>query len=174
MSLGELYKQKTNAWLDFECGSISEEELFATYFKDGRDFDGSALKSLITSSYEWLPGMEAVLGALDADGCDVHALSNYPSWYEEVEKEMRLSRFLKWSFVSCNMGVRKPDPQIFQAVAAALGVKAEECLLVDDSNANVEGARAVGMDAILFTGADDLVAELYDRMGGEGLGKLRS
>jgi len=50
-------------------------------------------------------------------------------------------------FISCDMGLRKPEPRAFEAVSRALGVPLERILFFDDTQANVEGARAVGLQA---------------------------
>ncbi len=57
---------------------------------------------------------------------------------------------------SAHIRVAKPAPGAFLAAAERLGVAPEVCLFVDDRAENVEGARAVGMQAQLFTGIDDL------------------
>lgn len=49
-----------------------------------------------------------------------------------------------------SIGVRKPAPEPYLAVAGALGLPPESCLFVDDLPVNVEGARAVGMRAVHF------------------------
>ncbi|MEM8624734.1 MAG: HAD-IA family hydrolase [Pseudomonadota bacterium] len=49
--------------------------------------------------------------------------------------------------------VSKPDPRIFHLLCERAGVLAEECVFIDDRLKNVEGAEAVGMDAIHFTKA---------------------
>jgi putative hydrolase of the HAD superfamily len=51
---------------------------------------------------------------------------------------------------SAAAGVQKPDPRAYQAVLAALGEPAAACLMVDDLPGNVEGARSVGMRAVLL------------------------
>lgn len=48
----------------------------------------------------------------------------------------------------------KPDPAAYQKALDALGLQPEECLLVDDEPANVQGALAVGMRAVLLDRAD--------------------
>jgi HAD superfamily hydrolase (TIGR01509 family) len=50
---------------------------------------------------------------------------------------------------SGQVGVRKPGPEIYRLTADRLGVRPDECVFVDDIPANVEGARAVGMWALL-------------------------
>lgn len=52
------------------------------------------------------------------------------------------------------IGVRKPAPEPYQAVAAALGAPPRDCLFVDDSPANCRGAEAVGMKSHRFDIAD--------------------
>lgn len=53
-----------------------------------------------------------------------------------------------------SIGVRKPAPEPYLAVAEALGLPPESCLFVDDLPVNVEGARAVGMHAVHFDVTD--------------------
>ena len=57
----------------------------------------------------------------------------------------------------------KPDPAIYRLLIDRNGLAASDCLFIDDSAANVEGARAVGMDAVLFTDPAALERELNDR-----------
>jgi putative hydrolase of the HAD superfamily len=66
-------------------------------------------------------------------------------------------------FASCVIGLRKPEPEAFMAVAAAIGVPPERILFFDDSQVNVAGARQVGMAAVLVTSLDD-VADALDRI----------
>jgi putative hydrolase of the HAD superfamily len=63
---------------------------------------------------------------------------------------------------SAELGIAKPDPDAFRAAAAGLDVAVDRALFVDDTVANVEGARAVGMQAARFTGVDDLRDLLTD------------
>ena len=52
------------------------------------------------------------------------------------------------------VGVRKPSPEPYLAVAEALGVPASECLFVDDLPVNCRGAEAVGMRSLVFDVTD--------------------
>jgi putative hydrolase of the HAD superfamily len=61
---------------------------------------------------------------------------------------------------SSRVGLRKPDPAIFELVLRRLGVQPQRCLLVDDNLANVEAARALGIRALHYTDAASAVAEL--------------
>lgn len=50
----------------------------------------------------------------------------------------------------------KPERAIFELMAHKLGVDVSECIMIDDSESNCEGARAAGMQAICFTTLDNL------------------
>ena len=54
--------------------------------------------------------------------------------------------------VSGALGVGKPEPAAFEAIATALDVTPAECIFVDDTEMHVDAARAVGMRAVLFEG----------------------
>ena len=67
--------------------------------------------------------------------------------------------------ISGEVGLNKPEPEIFRLGAGRLGVAPEECVFVDDLRENCAGAEAVGMAAILHRGADGTVPELERLLG---------
>jgi hypothetical protein len=54
-----------------------------------------------TAAYEYVDGMQPLLARLSAAGVAMHAMSNYPSWWRHVEAKLQVSRYLPWTFVSC-------------------------------------------------------------------------
>ncbi|PRP91805.1 Alpha-D-glucose-1-phosphate phosphatase YihX [Enhygromyxa salina] len=144
------------AWLAFERGELDESALIRRYFSDGRELDLAGLRACMTAAYRFLPGIEALLGELREAGVEMHALSNYPVWWELIEAELGLSRFLDWTFVSCLTGVRKPDPRAYLGPAEALARGPASCVFIDDQAKNCAGAEAVGMNALRFEDAVSL------------------
>jgi HAD superfamily hydrolase (TIGR01509 family) len=61
---------------------------------------------------------------------------------------------------SAQEGVMKPHAEIYRRALARLGVEGAQALFVDDMQANVDGARAVGMAALLFTGSAEVRREI--------------
>lgn len=57
---------------------------------------------------------------------------------------------------SYQVGALKPDARMYAAILAALGVAPAKALFVDDAPVNVQGAKALGMEAIHFTGREAL------------------
>lgn len=166
MTLEELFAVKDHtAFLDFEHGRIDELTYGARFFMDGRGLDIEGLKAALYASYQWMDGVEALLAHLGAAGYRIHALSNYSVWYRLIEDKLGLSRYLSWSFVSCLTGHRKPDPEAYLFPARALGVSPESCVFIDDRPKNVDGARRVGMPAVLRTPDIDALARDLESCG---------
>ena len=67
---------------------------------------------------------------------------------------------------SAFVGVRKPDPEIYQLTLERLGVSAETALLVDDIEVNCEGARALGMRAVWFRSTEQAIEEIEATLAG--------
>jgi FMN phosphatase YigB (HAD superfamily) len=139
-------------WVEFELGRLNEPEFFARFFKDGSVIDGPALKRCMANGYAWIEGMPELLGELRSRSVPMHALSNYPEWYQLVEERLELSRYLSLSFISCRTGVRKPALEAFSYACESLGLPPESCLLVDDRAQNCEAARKVGLPTLHFDG----------------------
>jgi FMN hydrolase / 5-amino-6-(5-phospho-D-ribitylamino)uracil phosphatase len=157
---GLLAAKHPTRWLDFEHGDLDECAFLEGFFADGRDFDHAGFVAAIEGAYAWLPGMEALLASV---ALPCHALSNYPVWYRRIEQRLGLSRYLDWSFVSCETGVRKPDPAAYLGPVRALGLAPQDCLFVDDRQENVDAAQALGLDAVRFTSAEVLGPWLAQR-----------
>lgn len=61
---------------------------------------------------------------------------------------------------SHHVGHTKPEPEMYAAAAARLGVAPEECVFVDDQERHVAGAEAAGMRGVLYRNLAQLKAEL--------------
>ena len=164
MTMEELLAAKhPTAWMEFERGEIDEATFASRFFSDGRDYPHEEMVRAMVEAYVFLDGIEALLTQLKERGHSMHLLSNYPIWYRLIEDKLELSRFAEWSFVSCEMGVRKPNPAIYTRAAEQLGEPCDRLLFVDDRTENCEAARALGMDAIVFENARQLEAALRQR-----------
>lgn len=62
--------------------------------------------------------------------------------------------------ISGDVGITKPSVEIFEIAAVKLGLRPEECLMIDDLPKNIDGAQMAGMQALLFTSQYDLEREL--------------
>jgi 2-haloacid dehalogenase len=103
----------------------------------------------------------AVLAELKAKGEKVYAITNFSreKWAECLIRFPFLQSF-DGAVVSAHERLIKPDPAIFHVLLERYGLKAEDCIFVDDSAKNIETARSVGMQAVHFVEPIDLRAEL--------------
>lgn len=109
-----------------------------------------------------IPGVHAIVEALDARSVPLFAITNFSAdfWRPfRAREDAFFSRF-RDIVVSGEEKLLKPDPAIYFRALDRFGLKPAEALFVDDRAINVEGARAVGMQAHLFTTAEDLRARL--------------
>jgi putative hydrolase of the HAD superfamily len=153
MSLAEMMRLKhPSAWGAFERSELSEAAFLASFFSDGRAYDTEGFKACIRAAYRWIDGIEPLLGRLREREVEMHTLSNYPEWYRWIEERLGLSRYLRWSFVSCQTALRKPDPAAYRGALAALQREPAECLFIDDRARNCAAAADVGLHAVHFSG----------------------
>lgn len=85
----------------------------------------------------------------------------YSFWVREVRKENYLNLFDSIIF-SSEVGLEKPDAQVYLLSAKDLGVLPQECIFIDDKQVNVDGAIIAGMIGIRFMNIKDLVDKLAD------------
>ncbi|MBX3127884.1 MAG: HAD family phosphatase [Polyangiaceae bacterium] len=157
----ELLAQKHGgAWIELEHGRLTPDEYLRTMFTDRRPIDAARFERHVRESYRFMDGVEALLEELHEQGVEMHALSNYPVWYRWIEEELEVSRFVKWSFVSCTTGYRKPEPEAYAHAARVLGRDPAQCIFIDDRQKNCDGAAAVGMAAIHFESAEQVRRQL--------------
>ncbi|KAK1289732.1 hypothetical protein QJS10_CPB18g00456 [Acorus calamus] len=166
MPMKELLETKhPTAWVEFEKGLINETELTKKFFKDGRHFDLEGLKDCMRKGYYYIDGIEPLLHNLKQNSYEMHAFTNYPTWYLMIEEKLRLSDYLSWTFCSCTIGKRKPEADSYQEVLHHLGVEPSSCVFIDDRIANVEAARNAGMVGIHFKNA----VSLRERLSSMGI-----
>ena len=63
-------------------------------------------------------------------------------------------------FASGEVGLRKPDTAFYQLVLRRVGLPAPSVLFVDDKPGNVDAARALGIQGVVYTGMDHLEAAI--------------
>ncbi|MEK7383536.1 MAG: HAD family phosphatase [Elusimicrobiota bacterium] len=73
-----------------------------------------------------------------------------------IRERYAFPRLVRGAILSHELGLRKPDPAIYRAALKLSKTKPDETVFVDDLKPNVEAARALGMIAIRFRGADNL------------------
>lgn len=112
-----------------------------------------------------MPGTADVVRDLHAAGVPMVGLTN---WSDELYYPYAAGRFevlalLDDVVVSGEVKVAKPDPRAYEIAADRTGHPIDRLLFVDDRQENIDAAKALAMDTILFTDAASLRAELRTR-----------
>lgn len=141
-------------------GKVSTSEYLADFCRacSRKDLDGIRQNRLSVIGSE-KADVFAIAHQLREDGVTCCILSNTIALHWERLSLTRDYPFLHSFdriFASHLVGRAKPRKHAFSFVANALGLRMSECLLVDDTPMNVNGARAAGWRAVLFTGTDSL------------------
>jgi 2-haloacid dehalogenase len=80
--------------------------------------------------------------------------------FPEARERFGILQMIDRYVVSGAEGMVKPAPRLFQVLLDRYGLRAEECVFVDDNPDNVAAAKDMGMQGILFTNAETLRKEL--------------
>jgi 2-haloacid dehalogenase len=103
----------------------------------------------------------AIMEKLIAEGRDVTLLTNFASdTFREAQQRFPFLKATRGVTVSGDIGLIKPDVAIYETHARDFGLDPASTIFIDDSQANVEGAKAAGWKAVHFAGADKLRADL--------------
>jgi epoxide hydrolase-like predicted phosphatase len=148
-----------------EKGEATEEE-FAASFGPRLGLDDT--DGLIGRMFAGLGPEEAMIEAvreLRGEGVRTGLISN--SWGTGIYEPQLLSDLFDAVVISGDVGLHKPQPEIYGLGAERLGVPPADCVFVDDLRENVAGAEAVGMTAILHRDPQETIAELRRLFGAE-------
>jgi len=96
----------------------------------------------------WHEDIIQMLGELKAGGYKFGLISNCSQEEVEAFHDSALSEYFDAAVLSCEVGLVKPDPEIFILCAKRLGVTPSDCLYIGDSSYELYGARDVGMTPI--------------------------
>ncbi|MHA3914978.1 HAD family hydrolase [Halovulum sp. GXIMD14793] len=110
-----------------------------------------------------ITGSWRILQKLRAGGMPVFALSNFgnESFVMAEEHHPELAEFDR-RYISGQLGVIKPDPEIYQIVERDSGLSGGSLFFIDDRADNIAAAAERGWQTHLFTGADGLEVALHD------------
>jgi epoxide hydrolase-like predicted phosphatase len=149
--------------VSFETGGISEEE-FSRQFaqrlteQTGVKVDAERLVGRMFGGMRLEEGMfDAVEGA-KRHGFKTALLSN--SWGLSGYPRERLDPIMDVIVISAEVGMRKPDPEIFTLTTSKLGVAAEACVFVDDHPGHLQAAQEAGMTTVLHRNPTQTLSEL--------------
>jgi putative hydrolase of the HAD superfamily len=137
----------------FEKGQITlDEYLRRTVFYRDRPFTLEQFKEFMFAQSQALPDSLEFLGELARTRkCLMAALNNESLEINEYRiKTFHLRDYFEAFFSSCYLALRKPGTEIFIKALKITQRDPAECIMIDDRDLNLEYAREIGMNTILF------------------------
>ena len=143
-----------------ECTDAEFEQLLAEQIicRDGQPVVAAGLLDRMFAATELSDPMHDLVRAVRAEGLRTGLLSN--SWGVGAYPSHLFPRLFDAVVISAEVGMRKPEERIFQHAASLLGVEPQECVFIDDIEANVVAAEALGMTGLWHTDPADTITRL--------------
>ena len=145
-----------------ETGEVDEDEFsagFGPLLGVPRERHEGLVDRLFAGMEPEEPMFEALRRARAA-GLRTGMISNY--WGRGRYDRSLFAELFDGVVISGEVGLHKPQPQIFELGAERVGLRPSRCVFVDDLRENCEGAEAVGMVPVLHRGVDETLARLED------------
>jgi epoxide hydrolase-like predicted phosphatase len=150
-----------------ETGELTEEQ-FSPLFGPIIGVREDRHDGLVGRLFAGMQPEESMIEALRrarAAGLKTGLISN--SWGRGRYDRDSFAELFDGVVISGEVGLYKPQPEIFHLGAERVGLTPSECVFVDDLRENCEGAEAVGMTAVLHRGADASLERLKELLGVE-------
>jgi putative hydrolase of the HAD superfamily len=144
-----------------ETGKVSQSE----FEKRFAELLGTEPEGLIEGLFAGLEPVEPMIDVLERApelAIPTALISN--SWVMDHYTE-EIRELFDVVVISAEVGLHKPQPEIYRLAAERLGVEPQNCIFVDDLRENVEGAEAVGMTGVLHRDVEETIARVDDLLG---------
>lgn len=152
-------------WNEFDRSLMRDEEIIACCIERAPEYEAeirllfSKTELLVEEyvhSYDWMK-------SLKERGYKVYLLSNYgKTSFEAARDKGRLSflPLVDGGVISYEVKIVKPEPGIYETLLEKYGLKAEECVFLDDRAENIAAARALGFHGIVVESYEQAKEEL--------------
>ncbi len=153
----------TPYWDEFDRGAVSEEETIAAFIAADPEIEKELhlvydnISGMVTKRDYAIPWIKS----LKAAGYGVYYLSNFSRKASvECAEALDFLEYCDGGILSFKELVVKPDPEIYNRFLSRYGLKAEECVFIDDTTRNIVAAQALGWNGIVFGSREQVVEDL--------------
>jgi putative hydrolase of the HAD superfamily len=148
-----------------ECTNEEFEQQLAEQLShvDGRPVRADGLLARMFAASALQDAMLDLVRALRRAGLRTALLSN--SWGNDDYPRHLFPELFDVVVISSEVGMRKPEERIFRHAASLLGLEPWECVFIDDVQANVVAAEAIGLVGLHHREPAPTIAWLADRLG---------
>ena len=143
-------------WIQQDRGILTEGEMIERVSARLPESLHAAVEEVIKAWHVWhltpMPGMAELVRRLKAQGYGIYLLSNASTALRGYFPRIPGSECFDGLMVSAEEKLLKPQHEIYERLYERFGLVPEQCVFIDDSPANIEGAMLTGMQGIVFRG----------------------
>jgi putative hydrolase of the HAD superfamily len=157
-----------SAWARLERGELTMEQFHSAFDSEMAPHGGVSARLLmerIASATAVRPAAVAAIRKLRAAKIKVAALTNNWVSDDQHSKMGELRSEFDVFIESTKVGLRKPDPRIYELACRELGVEPKQAAFLDDIGLNLKAARALGMTTIKVDDLPSALAKLSAAVG---------
>lgn len=159
LSPSELMDVLYKNWHDASVNKISDKQYWKLLSND-LNIDKEELKKMIISTFPIDLRMIDILNQLQGHYALIMMSNQIEDWLESEIDNNNLRDKFDYFINSYQVGIKKPDKEIFQLALRISGSKPEESLFIDDSVKNIESAKQLGIKTILFESFEQFTNDL--------------
>jgi putative hydrolase of the HAD superfamily len=155
-------------WLALDKGTLDEEKAISQFQqRTGRPhFEMKKLMDTVRETLIPIQPTFTLLEELSKEGMNLYCVSNMQNnVFAYLQKRYDFWGKFKGLVISAHVRMIKPDAEIFNYLFSRYGLAPAESLFIDDHPPNVESARRLQMQAILFQGVDECRRQLQQVYG---------
>ena len=157
---------------ELECGRMTEAQFLQALEQTLREELGREVSLVDFAEALWAglapnEPMIELMAALRAEGYRMALVTNnVREWEKRWRAIAPIDDIFELVVDSAFVGMRKPDPEIYELTVQRLGVPAQACLFVDDLERNCAAAREAGMRSVVYRDPEQAIAEICAALNG--------
>jgi len=160
-----VYKEifQSQEWLHLDRGTLTQEEAIKAIIQRNPNYEVHIKRCMANWIGILIPieGTLQIVKELKQKGFKLYLLSNFHSLaFESIYSKYDFFKYFDGGVISYKENLVKPETEIYTRLLDTYGLKAKECLFIDDTLANTEAADRLGMNTIHFNNYETLEDDL--------------
>lgn len=155
-------------WVQMDRGVISDAEAVSAVCARLPERLHQAVRDILDNWHQDVPPLDGIydlVEELKGKGYRIYLLSNTSARFHSFRKNIPALRFFDGEFISADHHLIKPEPGIYRCFLEEFGLEGAECVFIDDTPLNVEGAMQCGIKGIVYHGDPGLLRQQLQELG---------
>ena len=156
-------------WVQLDRGTITDEQAARQIEPRLPEHLRAAVSQIFARWHEDIPtldGIYALVKELKDAGYHIYLLSNTSARFHQFRRNIPALQFFDGEFISADVGLLKPEAEIYQKFFETFGLNPGQCVFIDDVPANIEASLRAGMPGIVY---NDDPTELRRKLAAMGV-----